>query len=114
MSTCNFIVIQDGPSTITVNNHVEFPQFDTADANLALRPVLTFRMNPSGGDVTLKIMLNYKDVVTPTLFTTEDTRMWCEVIDSSILEATGNELIAEVTAGPGSITISEVIVWYRQ
>lgn len=55
MSTCNFVVVQDGTSTISAGNHVEFPQFDTADANLALRPVLTFRVNPSGGDVTLKI-----------------------------------------------------------
>jgi hypothetical protein len=117
MSTCNFVVIQDGVSTVNpppANNHVEFAQFDAADANLTLRPVLTFRINPSGGDVTLRILLNNTEIVKPALFTTEATRMWCEVVESSILEATGNEVIAEVTAGPGNVTISDVILWYRQ
>jgi len=116
MSTANFIVIQDGTSTIQDNSlshpdHVELPQFGATDANLALRPVLTFKAIPAG-DVTLTITLNGSDVLTKT-FSSGSERMLSEVVNENILQANVNEVIVSAT-GSAQISLSDLVLWYRK
>jgi|SoiMethySBSTD1v2_1073268.scaffolds.fasta_scaffold70342_3 hypothetical protein len=117
MSTANFIVIQDSTSHISDNpifahpSLVEFPAFGAIDADLALRPVLTLEVSASG-DVTLLITLNRVEVINETI-TQGFKRMMSEVVNENILQANSNELIV-AAIGPGHLTISDIILWYRK
>jgi len=117
--TSNYIVIQDGSSTIShisfpdgLPNHVWFPPFAAPGADLAQRPVLTFLVSHSGDDARLVITLNSVEVVATT-FTTTPTRAWIEVVNHDILQEDNNELMASATEGTGQITVSDLVVTYK-
>jgi hypothetical protein len=119
MSTANFIVIQDGSSTISANallgypDQVQFPEFGAIDADLGLRPILTFQVKPSG-DVTLTITLNGILVLKTGFDNGLDIwRMTSEVVNDNVLQADTNTLIASAT-GPGVVYFSDLVVWYRK
>ena len=117
--TSSYVVIQDGLSTISHisfpdghPNHVEFPQFAAPDADPTQRPVLTFRVSHSGDSGRLVITLNTVEVVATT-FTTTPTRAWIEVVESNILQEDINELVASATEGTGVITLSDLVLTYK-
>lgn len=110
--TSNYFVIQDGTSVLSPTVHAEFQQFALQDADLSQRPVLTFLVGHSGGDARLVITLNTFEVVNTT-FTTTPTRAWIEVVNHNILQNNVNEVIASVTEGTGEITVSNLVLFYK-
>jgi hypothetical protein len=118
--TCNYIIIQDGPSTIShipfpdgLPDHVDFPPFAAPNADLTQRPVLTFLVSHSGDETRLVISLNTVEVVSTTLATTP-TRAWIAVVNHNILQEDTNQLMAWATeGGAGQITVSNLVLSYK-
>jgi hypothetical protein len=108
--------LQDGPSTLHFNGPVSryFDIFDAPGALLSERPILFFRVAPDVGDdiVRLEMTLNGDPIVGVT-FHSDEGRAWMEIVEDTALQLTGNQLVATVTSGTGSITVSEVVLLYK-
>ncbi|GAA2629926.1 hypothetical protein [Paractinoplanes durhamensis] len=109
----DYVVVQDSSETLPKSNgdiDHDFGKF-SATGLASGRTVLMFRVNPSG-TATLEVTLNGTSLLTQT-FDTEPQRSWHEVIDDGILQATNNVLTVTRTAGPGSITVSDLVILYQ-
>lgn len=85
--------------------------FSTPAVEVGRRSILTFKVNPDG-DVSYEMTLNGTTILTHRL-TTAATRVMQEVIDSDILSADNNELVVTRTVGPGSVSLSDMVVHFQ-
>jgi hypothetical protein len=111
----DFTVIQDSSVTLPKANgdiDHDFPQFSAPAVNAGSRSILAFRVNPSGTPVTLQLTLNGTIILTQT-FDTEPQRSWHEVVEANRLLASNNTLTATRTAGPGNVTVSDLVLFFQ-
>ena len=111
------ITLQSSSTTIgfpTGDRDATLARFDAPAASVSSRGVLMFRVIPVVGDgsVKLKWTLN-GTVVSDITYRSDMGRTWHEIYEGNILKARDNELKAELTAGDGEVTFSDVTVWYQ-
>jgi hypothetical protein len=108
----DFRAIEDSPRqlrTETVSMQFDLPD-DTA---LRGNAVLGYKLNPSGGDVSLVIRMNDEEIVNG-LYNTTDQRISWRAFSSELLKPTEeNEVVFEVE-GSGEITLSDIMLWYKR
>jgi hypothetical protein len=111
--TAQYVAVQDGSTTLSHDGDIDhtFLRFDAPDASVTRRPVLSFVVNPSGS-VTLQMKLNGTIIVNEPF--SGGAKAWQEIVESNLLLAEDNELIAELTDtdGAGSITVRDVSLLY--
>jgi hypothetical protein len=110
----DYTVIQDGSVTLPKANgdiDHDFPNFSATAVDTGSRSILAFRVNPTG-TATLQVTLNGTDILTQT-FDTEPQRSWHEVVESNLLLASNNTLTVTRSAGPGSISVSDLFITYQ-
>lgn len=111
------ITLQSSSTTLafpTGDRDFTLAEFDAPAANLGARGVLMFRVVPvvGTGSVKLKWTLN-GTVVSDITYRSDIGRTWHEIYEGNILELQDNELKVELTAGNGSVTVSDVTVWFQ-
>ncbi len=110
----DYTIVQDVPFT--------FPEAPTGDIDRELdfttpavevgqRSILTFKVDPDG-DVTYEISLNDTPISTRRL-TEPAAVVLQEVIGSNILSTGTNKLVVARTAGPGSVSFSDMVLWFQ-
>ena len=92
-------------------DHDFTPPFN-APAVAGLSTVLTFRVRPSGGDVSMRMELNGTAVSTVN-FDAGPNRAWQEVVAGGVLQASNNTLRLIRTGGPGSVTVSDLVMHFQ-
>jgi hypothetical protein len=111
--TAQYVAVQDGQTLLSHDGDIDhsFLRFDAPDASVTRRPVLSFVVEPSGS-VHLQMTLNGTTVVDEPF--SGGAKAWQEIVESNLLLAVGNELIATLTDidGAGSITLREVALLY--
>jgi hypothetical protein len=88
--------------------------FKAPGVDAAKRSVLTFRIKPEGGKVKLRVALK-RPVGDQFLFEQEfegPPRSWHDVIQPGVLQPE-NTLILKKTAGPGKITITDMVLLFQ-
>jgi hypothetical protein len=112
----DFLIVEEDSVTLpkagTDDIDHDYPEFDLTDVATGGRSVLMFRVNPSGTSVTLQVTLNDESVLTQT-FDSEPQRSWHEVVQRDILKETENKLTITRTGGPGSVTVSDVVLLHQ-
>jgi hypothetical protein len=89
-------------------------EFDAPAANLGARGVLMFRVVPVVGDASIKLKWILNDeVVSDVTYRSDIGRTWHEIFEGNILKLQDNELKAELTAGNGSVIVSDITVWFQ-
>ena len=92
------------------------PSSTSPAANLGARGVLMFRVVPvrrgRAASASSKWTLN-GTVVSDITYRSDIGRTWHEIYEGNILELQDNELKVELTAGNGSVTVSDVTVWFQ-
>jgi hypothetical protein len=112
-ATAAYISIQG--STITMGHEGDidhtFARFDAPDVNVNRRPILSFKVDPTG-NVRLKLTLNGTKILEETFTGAAQARQ--EVIDANVLRADDNELVAVLTDtdDAGAIALSDVWTLY--
>ncbi len=111
--TTSHVSIQDGTFTLptSVGGNSFSRTFDARGLNNNVRPFLSYRVNSNGGSVQLHIFLNGIIIVNDT-FNSEPVSSLNEIFDTGVLRAVGNNMTVIRNAGPGSCTISDIIICY--
>jgi hypothetical protein len=110
----DYTIIQDTSLTLPKSNgdiDHEFPAFSATDVSAGSRSILAFRVNPAG-TVTLEVNLNGTSLLTQT-FDSDPQRSWHEVVEQNLLLETNNVLTVTRTAGPGSVTVSDIALFFQ-
>lgn len=111
------ITLQSGTTTLaypTGDRDYTFAQFDAPAANLGSRGVLMFRVVPTVGAGSVKLRLTLNGTVVSDITYRSDTgRTWHEIYEGDILELQDNVLEAELTAGNGTLSISDVTLFFQ-
>ncbi len=111
------ITLQSSSTTLaypTGDRDFTLAEFDAPAANLGARGVLMFRVVPVVGDGSLKLKWTLNEtVVSEITYRSDMGRTWHEIYESDILKLQDNELKAELTAGNGSLTFSDVVVYFQ-
>lgn len=110
----DYTVVEDSPFTLpeppTGDTDREL-DFITPAVEVGQRSILTFNVNPDG-DVTYELNLNGTRILTHRVVEPA-TRVMQEVIPSNVLSTGNNELVVTRTAGPGSVSLSDIVVYFQ-
>jgi hypothetical protein len=111
------ITLQNSTTTLaypTGDRDYTAAEFDAPAVNLGARGVLMFRVVPTVGDgsVRLKWTLN-GTVVSDITYRSDMGRTWHEIFDANVLQLQENELKAELTAGNGSVSVSDITLFFQ-
>jgi hypothetical protein len=111
----DYSVILDGVTLPQGNGDIDldFGPFSTPAVNFGASPVLMFRVDPSGGNVTMQVRLNGSEVLTWPFFNEPQPRSFHEVIPANVLRPTNNILTVTRSQGQGNFTISDIVVFYQ-
>ena len=111
------ITLQSSTTTLaypTGDRDYTAAEFDAPSASLSSRGVLMFRVVPTVGEgsVRLKLTLN-GTVVSDITYRSDMGRTWHEIFEGNILRLQDNELKAELTAGNGSASVSDITLFFQ-
>jgi hypothetical protein len=111
------ITLQSSSTTLgfpTGDRDATLARFDAPAANLGSRGVLMFRVVPVVGDNSLKLKWTLNgNVVSDITYRSDMGRTWHEIYEGDILKLKDNELKAELTAGNGTLSFSDVVVYFQ-
>jgi hypothetical protein len=111
----NYVVIRDTPVTLSSPNGEIDEQFgfDADGARDDRATVLVWRARP--GDPAAEVTVTLNGALVQTVnFGVGVERTFHEAVEAGVLKETGNNIRFEVTSGSGALTLSDVIMWYKQ
>ncbi len=110
----SFVLSPDGSRSESINFN---PPNDIKRDNNIDRPILCFRVDPSNNanNLQLTVQINGFNIgVSPTLSGTV-SRTYLEIVRHGIVDTGNNNITFEIAnTGTGSLTISDVIVWFQR
>ncbi|MGH3972513.1 MAG: hypothetical protein ACRDS9_04205 [Pseudonocardiaceae bacterium] len=110
----DFTVVQEAAITLPTaagGTSNLYPAFSADTVTPTERSVLSFLVNPSGTS-TMQIKLN-NVIVLNHIFNTEPMRTFHEIVQEGVLNPANNLLEISLTAGTGSVTVSDVFMTFR-
>src|SRR5687767_10526370 len=112
----NYRILNDGRFTLAAGEDKLFGPFNLPDGTLVAgkhRPILAFVVKPAPQQDTILFRLDFNDSpqINTSLSVDESGGRW-ETLNANIAVVGNNTIQFRVISGSGSITFSEVVLWY--
>lgn len=113
-SVADYIIITDGSFTLGVNQERTFT-FSLSGTISNVAPIIAFQVDPANNsNLSFAVEINDQQVYNATTSVTIRRGIW-EVFGLNILDTNGNNTVQfRVESGTGTITFSDVILWYKR